>query len=133
MSGGSPNLLATFNGTNGEYPVGGLTLVGNTLYGTTQNGGAYGYGTLFSLPVSGGSPTILVSFNGSNGEYPYGGLVLSGNTLYGTTGEGGAYGDGTVFALTVPEPSTFALLGVGAIGLFACGWWRRKRNAEQIG
>jgi len=27
----------------------------------------------------------------------------------------------------VPEPSTFALLGVGAISLAACGWWRRWR------
>jgi hypothetical protein len=29
---------------------------------------------------------------------------------------------------SVPEPSTVALLGVGAIGLLACGWrrWRRR-------
>jgi sugar lactone lactonase YvrE len=29
----------------------------------------------------------------------------------------------------VPEPSTLALLGVGAISLTACGWWRRRRTA----
>ena len=63
----------------------GLTLSGNTLYGTTQYGGANGDGTVFSVPLSGGSPTVLASFNGSNGNEPLGGLTLSGNTLYGTT------------------------------------------------
>jgi uncharacterized repeat protein (TIGR03803 family) len=91
-------VLASFSGSNGEDPRGGLTLIGSTLYGTTQLG-AYGDGTVFSLPVGGGSPTVLASFNGSNGEYPLAGLTLSGSTLFGTTYEGGAYGDGTVFAL----------------------------------
>ena len=80
--------LASFNGSNGDEPVGGLTLSGNTLYGTTEDGGAYGDGSVFSLPVSGGSPTVLASFNGSNGAMPYAGLTLSGNTLYGTTSDG---------------------------------------------
>ena len=31
-------VLGTFDGSNGEYPQAGLTLSGNTLYGTTQNG-----------------------------------------------------------------------------------------------
>ena len=74
---------------------------GSTLYGTTYQGGAYGDGTVFSLPVSGGTPTVLASFNGSNGGYPCAGLTLSGNTLYGTTHRGGAYGYGTVFSIPV--------------------------------
>ena len=36
LSGGSPTVLASFNGSNGEYPEAGLTLSGNTLYGTTS-------------------------------------------------------------------------------------------------
>ena len=57
---------------------------------------------------------------------PRGDLTLSGSTLYGMTYYGGVYNDGTVFSLTIPEPSTFALLGVAAIGLFGYVW-RRKR------
>ena len=60
--------LCSFNGTNGEYPRPGLTLVGSTLYGTTELGGLNGDGTVFSIATSGGSPTTLCSFNGSNGE-----------------------------------------------------------------
>jgi hypothetical protein len=34
------------------------------------------------------------------------------------------------YAVTgVPEPSTFALLGIGAVSLLACAWRRRKRAA----
>jgi uncharacterized repeat protein (TIGR03803 family) len=40
-------------GTNsdGAYPYAGLISSGNTLYGTTQQGGSKGYGTVFSLPL----------------------------------------------------------------------------------
>ena len=67
LSGGSPTVLASFNGSNGWSPYAGLTLIGNTLYGTTTTGGGYGGwndGVVFSLPVSGGSPTVLVTFTG---------------------------------------------------------------------
>jgi len=35
------------------------------------------------------------------------------------------------FATIVPEPSAFALLGVGAIGLLGCGW-RRRRTPQTL-
>jgi uncharacterized repeat protein (TIGR03803 family) len=76
-------------------------LSGSTLYGTTSQGGAYGSGTVFSIPVAGGPVTTLVSFHDTNGARPQAGLILSGSTLYGTTYGGGAYGDGTVFSLPV--------------------------------
>jgi uncharacterized repeat protein (TIGR03803 family) len=102
ITGGTPDVLTSFqdNGTGGFFPSGNLVLSGNTLYGTTQNGGANGDGEVFSLPTSGGTPTVLISFNGTDGAGPAGGLILSGSTLYGTTAEGGVNGDGTVFELS---------------------------------
>jgi len=107
VTGGTPTVLASFNGNNGVDPYAGLKLSGNRLYGTTQGGGAYGDGEVFSVPITGGTPTVLASFNGSNGKYPYA-LTLSGNTLYGTTQYGGigyngsAYsGDGVIFSIPI--------------------------------
>ncbi len=71
------------------------------MYGTTATGGANGFGTAFSLPLSGGIPSTLASFNGSNGSSPESALVVSGNAIYGTTASGGANGDGTVFSISL--------------------------------
>jgi len=96
---------------DGSNPYAGLLRdsKGN-LYGTTYNGGAYGYGIVFEL-----SPppkksviwteTILYSFCSlqgcADGGNPVAGLIRDkeGN-LYGTTQYGGAYGEGTVFEVT---------------------------------
>src|SRR5437868_6670587 len=50
---------------DGEYPQGGLVLLGSTLYGTTINGGTNsgGYGTLFSIGTNGSDFTAIESFN----------------------------------------------------------------------
>ena len=95
--------LGSFNGADGGSPTAGLTISadGSTFYGTTYSGGANGYGTVFSVPVTGGTPTVLASFNGTNGQAPEAGLILSGSTLYGTTTEGGANGSGEVFSIPV--------------------------------
>ena len=45
------SVLASCSGTNGNGPYGSLTLSGSTLYGTTDQGGANGFGEVFSLPV----------------------------------------------------------------------------------
>ena len=102
--GGPLTTLLSFDGNNGATPTGSLTLSadGSTLYGTTQAGGTYGKGTVFSIPVGGGPLTTLASSNGTNGDHPEGSLTLSGSTLYGMTAVGGAYDKGTVFSLTVP-------------------------------
>lgn len=85
---------------DGAYSVAGLVRdqAGN-LYGTTENGGAPGYGTVFKIDTS-GNETVLHSFDYSDGANPYGGLALdSAGNLYGTTAFGGASGDGIVFKI----------------------------------
>jgi uncharacterized repeat protein (TIGR03803 family) len=47
--GGLLTTLISFNGTNGANPQANLVLSGDTLYGTTVNGGAYGEGTVFAI------------------------------------------------------------------------------------
>ncbi len=75
---------------------------GLTLFGTTQNGGSAGFGTVFSLSAA-NVLTILHNFGDgtvpNDGQTPLAGLTLdaSGN-LYGTTIGGGA-GSGTAFAI----------------------------------
>src|ERR1019366_5088500 len=77
--------LHSFGGSNGEaYPYGGLTLSGNTLYGTTEgNGSGNIFGAIFAVNIDGSGFTNLQSFSGgSDGAYPKGGVVISGSTLY---------------------------------------------------
>jgi len=87
---------------DGAHPKGGLILKGNTLYGTTYDGGNAGSGTVFSIQTDGSGFTNLYCFSGSSdGAYPTAGLILSGNILYGTTFGGGSSGGGTVFAVNI--------------------------------
>jgi uncharacterized repeat protein (TIGR03803 family) len=102
---GTITTLASFNGTNGESPAGGLVRDANgDLFGTTdstlQNGGPYGDGTVFELPSGSNTITTLVAFNGANGMIPESGLVsdAQGN-FYGTTTGGGPYNSGEVFEI----------------------------------
>ena len=90
--------------SDGAQPMG-LILSGNMLYGTTEQGGSSGYGTVFSMNTDGTEFTNLYNFTGgSDGSGPDA-LLLSGNTIYGTSSEGGNNGDGTIFALTLPLPT----------------------------
>ena len=97
--------LHSFTGSNGgSGPHAGLTLSGNTLYGTTAGGGTSSNGTLFALNTDGSGFTTLYSFTrGSDGGDPQSDLVLFGNTLYGTANTGGDSGNGTVFSFTLPS------------------------------
>ena len=96
-------VLYAFSGdTNGSFPLCGLTLSGNTLFGTTVGGA---YGTVFSLNTSGSNHTVLHPFKGTPDVGDPQGLMLSGNTLYGTGVDGGTNDDGMVFSLTVVLPS----------------------------
>ncbi len=92
--------------SDGAWPGAGLILSGNTLYGTTIEGGRYDGGTVFAIKTDGTDFTTLYNFTGgSDGAAPSAGLILSGNTLYGTAYDGGTDGHGAVFSLYVGAPS----------------------------
>ncbi len=101
-------VLHNFNssGTDGYDPWGGVVSDGaGNLYGTTNAGGAFGFGTVFKLaPGASGAWTgkVLHSFqnDGVDGFAPVAGLVVdTAGNLYGTTFYGGLYNDGTIFEL----------------------------------
>ena len=101
-------IYAFTGGADGANPRAGVIFsTRGVIFGTTEQGGAYGYGTVFSVtPAAGGKWTqaVIYSFTGqgSDGAYPEAGLVLSPKSglLYGTTYGGGTAGYGTVFSLT---------------------------------
>ena len=94
------NLYEFADGNDGGNPEAGLVLSGDALYGTTENGGTNGSGSVFAVNSDGTGFTNVYSFTGdSDGAVPLGGLILSGGTLYGTASEGGTNGSGTVFAV----------------------------------
>jgi uncharacterized repeat protein (TIGR03803 family) len=72
---------------------------GKALYGTTEAGGANGFGAVFKL--SGETETVLHSFGNEDGD-PSAGVIMMKGYLYGTT-LGSFYQDdfGEVFKLGV--------------------------------
>lgn len=97
----------TTGGNDGANPIARLILSGSTLYGTAQQGGNVGNGTLFSVGINGTGFTNFYSFTtttgpalvNNDGASPWAPLFLSGNTLYGTAYSGGLFGFGTVFSV----------------------------------
>ena len=86
-------------------------------YGTTQNGGANGQGTVFKVTKA-GKEKVLHTFAGSDGAGPVAGLIAVSGTLYGTTPNGGSIGmDGTGTAFKITPSGQFAsLYNFGAVG-----------------
>jgi len=127
-------MLHSFGGNfDGANPFGSLVL--NTsngyLYGMTRNGGSSNDGTIFCINQDGSNYSVLASFSNSTGINPIDNITFNSNytMLYGLTQSGsGSTTYGTMFSLSlVPEPSTFALFGLGAITLLMV--MRRKKTA----
>jgi uncharacterized repeat protein (TIGR03803 family) len=120
-------VLHSFAGgtSDGAYPQGSLTISGNTLYGTTGQGGntgctyfnaPYTCGTIFSISTDGSNFHLLHAFAQGSGEgrLPLGGLVLSGSSLYGMASAGGTGcvsngGCGTIYSMNT-DGSNFSIL-----------------------
>jgi uncharacterized repeat protein (TIGR03803 family) len=114
------NVLYNFAGgsSDGMEPLGGLTDVGNTLYGMTSDGGANGLGTIFAYNLSTGTEGLLHSFAGApdDGQVPYGSFAQSAENptlLYGQTGGGGSAGAGTIFSLDTTTGAETVIYSLG--------------------
>ena len=109
-TGGTETVLHSFAGSpDGAQPYAGLVMDGaGNFYGTTENGGASGFGTVFKVDNT-DTETVLHSFAGgsSDGADPTARVILdlTGN-LYGTTFAGGSSGKGTVFKLDTTNTET---------------------------
>ncbi len=96
-------LHAFSGGSDGRYPVGAVTLAGNTIYGATSLSGTLsgcggtGCGVIFKLSQSatGWKETVLHSFHGgSDGSTPPSGPTLdAAGDLFGVTSYGGSTAD----------------------------------------
>jgi uncharacterized repeat protein (TIGR03803 family) len=100
------------DGLDGAQPQDSLTFHNGNIYGTTQTGGVFGYGTVFELSPNGNggwNETVLHMFTlghipPADGGFPSSNVIFdSAGNMYGTTmfgGTSGCGGCGTVFELS---------------------------------
>ncbi len=96
---GTITKLHSFDGgLGGLYPDAPLVQTSDgSFYGSTNQGGAYGGGTIFRLTPEG---TFTKIYDFERYGAPYGLVAGSDGNFYGTTDFGGAYGYGSIFRLT---------------------------------
>ena len=141
---GSVTVFAGGHLAPGDLNTGALTLAGNMDFEGGELDVVGAGNSLTSLSIAGnlilnGDPTLNFSGSLAPGTYTiasYGG-TLSGQftALDIPTGDTINYGTGSNSSITLstvqPEPSTLAMLGVGAMGLIAYGWRRRQYQLPQ--
>lgn len=91
--------LYDFSGNDGRYPISAFVNSGDTLFGTTVQGGEFWAGTIFRIKSDGTDFKNLYTFKGADGQYPCGQLFIEGSTIYGTTRSGGRYYEGSLFKM----------------------------------
>jgi uncharacterized repeat protein (TIGR03803 family) len=116
-------------GTDAATPVAGLTFdTAGNLYGTTESGGSYGFGTVFELSPAGTgwSEKVIYSFNeGPDGYEPTAGTLVfdTAGSLYGTAYYGGSDGDGgTAFQLTQAAGGAWTETALYSFALYDGDW-----------
>ena len=95
--------LYSFTGGTDEFAPQAALIQGRdgNLYGTTEEDGVNGFGTVFRMTPAGGLTTLYSFTGGTDGGDPQAALVQGGDgNFYGTTSSGGANGNGTIFQIT---------------------------------
>lgn len=93
------NFCAQTGCSDGIGPSGLIPATDGNFYGTTHNGGTFGYGTVFKLTPA-GKLTTLHSFDSTDGGIPNGLVQAIGVNFFGPAEQGGTYGDGTIFKIS---------------------------------
>jgi uncharacterized repeat protein (TIGR03803 family) len=121
LSSGKETVVYAFqdNGADAVNPVHDWTRLNGKLYSTTEEGGTYGLGTVFSIDLETGAEHVVHSFGkGSDGQTPYAGMTELNGILYGTTINGGSAASGTLFSLdpaTGKEKVLHSFRGIGGV------------------
>ena len=96
-------LHAFGNGNDGFYPLSGLTIFNDKLYGNTSVGTGND-GVVFSYdPASGNYSNTPFDSNGIDGNYLRGDLITLNGNLYGMAVGGGAHHGGTIYEYNVSD------------------------------
>jgi uncharacterized repeat protein (TIGR03803 family) len=113
---GKDSTWVIFNGTDGMQPQGNFTIdnTNGLWYATTNQGGIYGYGEIFSFDPNSGKEKVVFSFqNEPSGEpqNPNNDLVYDSvnNMFYGDAEAGGANNYGAIFSFN-PVTDTIKIL-----------------------
>lgn len=99
------NVIYSFDGANGSFPLGSLIEHEGSLFGMTANGGVADKGILFRFDHSSNTLVKLVDMYGEDyGEYPDGTLSLGPDgKLYGQAYSGGKYDAGIMFVYDLAD------------------------------
>jgi uncharacterized repeat protein (TIGR03803 family) len=97
-------------GTDGIFPYSSPVVAGNSLYGTTEQGGSDLGGSMYQYNLSTGIYSQNYGFtSAAQPSQPYAPPTYSGSVFYGTTFTGGSSNKGTIYQIN-PDGSGYSLL-----------------------
>lgn len=125
---GKETILYTFQGgQDGGWPVAGVVLdAAGNIYGTADQAGANGFGTVFEIKTDGTESTLYAFKGGKDGANPGSLLIDSAGNLYGPTFLGGSsncqgQGCGTIFKIAADGTETILHVFKGTDGATPVG------------